>query len=75
MGGNNECFENFERHKYLKKLPSMQRAIIDTARQNTVQLPLYAYLQRGIILSKALQSYGPLSECSPYDGEQVYEVS
>ena len=25
MGGNNECFENFERNKYLKKLPSMQR--------------------------------------------------
>ena len=26
MGGNNEFFENFERKKYLKKLPSMQRA-------------------------------------------------
>ena len=25
MGGNNELFENFERNKYLKKLPSMQR--------------------------------------------------
>ena len=25
MGGNNEFFENFERSKYLKKLPSMQR--------------------------------------------------
>ena len=25
MGGNNEVFENFERNKYLKKLPSMQR--------------------------------------------------
>ena len=25
MGGNNEFFENFERDKYLKKLPSMQR--------------------------------------------------
>ena len=25
MGGNNEFFENFERIKYLKKLPSMQR--------------------------------------------------
>ena len=24
MGGNNEFFENFERNKYLKKLPSMQ---------------------------------------------------
>ena len=24
MGGNNEIFENFERNKYLKKLPSMQ---------------------------------------------------
>ena len=28
MGGNNECFENFERNKYLKKLPSMQRVMI-----------------------------------------------
>ena len=25
MGGNNEFFENFERNKYLKKLPSMKR--------------------------------------------------
>ena len=25
MGGNNEFFENFERKKYFKKLPSMQR--------------------------------------------------
>ena len=25
MGGNNEFFEHFERNKYLKKLPSVQR--------------------------------------------------
>jgi len=25
MGGKNDFFENFERNKYLKKLPSMQR--------------------------------------------------
>ena len=25
MGGSNEFFENFERNKYLKKVPSMQR--------------------------------------------------
>ena len=25
MGGNNEFLENFERNKYLKKLPSMQK--------------------------------------------------
>ena len=25
MGGNNEFFENSERNKYLKKLPSMQK--------------------------------------------------
>ena len=25
MGGNNECFENFERNKYLKILSNMQR--------------------------------------------------
>ena len=28
MGGNNEFFESFERNKYLKKLPSMQRVNI-----------------------------------------------
>ena len=28
MGGNNEFFENFERNKYLKELPSMQRVKI-----------------------------------------------
>ena len=28
MGGKNEFFENFERNKYLKKLPSMQRVKI-----------------------------------------------
>ena len=30
MGGNNEFFENFERNKYLKKLPSMQRVQLGT---------------------------------------------
>ena len=30
MGGNNEFFENFERNKYLKKLPSMQRVNMQT---------------------------------------------
>ena len=30
MGGNNEFFENFERNKYLKKLPSMQRDNVDS---------------------------------------------
>ena len=28
MGANNEFYENFERNKYLKKLPSMQRVKI-----------------------------------------------
>ena len=28
MGGNNEFFDNFERNKYLKKIPSMQRVKI-----------------------------------------------
>ena len=32
MGGNNEFFENFERNKYLKKLPSMQR--VNKVRKN-----------------------------------------
>ena len=31
LGGNNEFFENFERNKYLKKLPSMQRVNAVTA--------------------------------------------
>ena len=32
MGGNNEFFEKFERNKYLKKIPSMQRvkSVFDT---------------------------------------------
>ena len=29
MGGNDESFENFERNKYLKKLPSMQRIMME----------------------------------------------
>ena len=31
MGGNNEFFENFERKKYLKKLPSMQSVNLNRA--------------------------------------------
>ena len=34
MGGNNEFFENFERNKYLKKLPSMQRVKFRDQRVN-----------------------------------------
>ena len=30
MGGNNAFLENFERNKYLKKLPSMQRVNLFT---------------------------------------------
>jgi len=41
MGGNNEFFENFERNKYLKKLPSMQR----------VKQPIYS------IVGKELRDY------------------
>ena len=36
MGGNNEFFENFERNKYLKKLPSMQRIKTSTALVKTI---------------------------------------
>ena len=36
MGGNNEFFENFERNKYLKKLPSMQR---DKINKRTMRKP------------------------------------
>ena len=31
MDGNNDFFENFERNKYLKKLPSMQRVMISSS--------------------------------------------
>ena len=34
MGGNNDFFENFERNKYLKKLPSMQRVKIKLFRSD-----------------------------------------
>ena len=34
MGGNNEFCENFERNKYLKKLPSMQR--VNQAQSNNL---------------------------------------
>ena len=34
MGGNDDFFENFERNKYLKKLPSMQRVKIEVLMLN-----------------------------------------
>ena len=37
MDGNNEFVENFERNKYLKKLPSMQR--VKTAQEYIADLP------------------------------------
>ena len=51
MGGNNEFFENFERNKYLKKLPSMQIVKNDQIKLPDVyrctdqiwQLYLYSY--------------------------------
>ena len=39
MGGNNEFFENFERNKYLKKLPSMQRV------KNSISSRIRGYLK------------------------------
>ena len=42
---------------------------------NTRSSYLFAHLKSVIILSIALQSYGPYSDCSPCDGEHVYEVS
>ena len=42
MGGNNEFFENFERNKYLKKLPSMQR--VKNANLSLFEWPLYTGL-------------------------------
>ena len=39
MGGNNESFENFERNKYLKKLPSMQRVKKDLAHRSSTTTP------------------------------------
>ena len=44
MGGNNEFFENLERNKYLKKLPSMQR-VNDKGTTNT---NLFVHFQSNI---------------------------
>ena len=44
MGGNNEFFENFERNKYLKKLPSMQRVKKEENRINQQHLLTYMYM-------------------------------
>ena len=38
MGGSNEFFENFERNKYLKKIPSMQRVKRSSACFHIVKL-------------------------------------
>ena len=48
MGGNNEFFENFERKKYFKKLPSMHntlRAIKLQHQQNTYVDDVYGTLE------------------------------
>ena len=37
MGGNNEFLENFERNKYLKKLPSMQRVKLRDTKRTCLQ--------------------------------------
>ena len=36
MDGNNNSFENFERNKYLKKLPSMQRVKVIHVTSSTI---------------------------------------
>ena len=45
MGGNNEFFENFERNKYLKKLPSMERVkvppVYKNANHSSFEWPFY----------------------------------
>ena len=38
MNGNYEFFENFERNKYLKKLPSMQRVKVSPVYKNAIYL-------------------------------------
>ena len=56
MGGNNEFFVNFERNKYLKKLPSMQRVKFS-------QLGLYGRLVTSaylMLLLSALKTSGLL---------------
>ena len=40
MGENNEFFENFERNKYLKKLPSMQRVKYSTVQVYVFSCPM-----------------------------------
>ena len=41
MGGNNEFFENFERNKYSKKLPNMQRV---KQRKEWAGLPWFVFV-------------------------------
>ena len=44
MGGKNEFFENFERNKYWKKIPSMQRVIMLNPLPNKLFLNHYIIL-------------------------------
>ena len=55
-GGNNDFFENFERNKYLKKLPSMQRVNKQSVPQSVnvlIILPTNCY---EILLQNNLES-------------------
>ena len=45
MGGNKECFENFERNKYLKKLPSMQKVKVFVLLQPLVEKCAISYVK------------------------------
>ena len=51
MGRNNEFFEHFERNKYLKKLPSMQRV-----KQHCEDLILKAFLTKLELSLKVLNT-------------------
>ena len=48
MGGNNEFFLNFERNKYLKKLPSMQRVKMFIRRAGEVEDDEYTECYKSI---------------------------
>ena len=52
MGGNNEFFENFERNKYLKKLPSMQRVNMMSIyiRKCFEQTKIWSYMTEGRLI-------------------------
>ena len=49
MDGNNDFFENFQRNKYLKKLPSMQRVNDNLGLHYLEKISLFSYERHFIV--------------------------